>query len=96
MSVNKEAMQRWVDALRGGKYRQVQGTLFGMGYAACAIGVGIKVSGNRDGGGIMAVKETYGQPRSALDEIIVWNDIDQRDFFEIADLLYAKYLKDPE
>lgn len=53
MSVNKENMKKWVDALRSGDYKQASGTLRRIGYdgdnvvvkGMCCLGVACDVSG---------------------------------------------------
>jgi hypothetical protein len=96
MSVNKEAMQQWIDVLRSGKYKQIQGMMRNE-EGFCALGVGQEVVAR----GIPwmdaeLLNQEYGVTDSQLREVFIWNDIDEKDFFEIADLLYAKYIKDPE
>lgn len=96
MSVNKEAMQLWIDALRSGKYKQIQGmTRNEKGF--CALGVGQEIIfENVPWLDADLMNQRYGITDQQLREVAIWNDFDRKDFFEIADLLYAKYLKDPE
>ena len=101
MSVNKEAMQQWIDALRSDKYEQISHQLFGdASNQACALGVALKLIDFHEGldecEGDQAILERYGVSFISLRQGASWNDMEGKDFFEIADLLYTKYLKDPE
>jgi hypothetical protein len=105
VTVNRERVQLWVDALRSGDYKQIRGLLYGFcEMERCAWGVAFSVASESgwDGGlghshFLDAMIEWYGLPDdNAVREVMIWNDYEQASFFEIADRLYVKYLKDPE
>ena len=98
MTVNKERIQLLVDALRSGEYQQGFQMLFPAPGYACAWGVAVSVSEvdlyrYRSA---FAVGYWYGLDDKAVAWIMSLNDHRRFTFYEIADRLYTRYLKDPE
>ncbi len=105
--MNKENVQKWVDALRSGEYRKARGKFFGSHGEACAIGVGI-IAMQRDTGlpcissstgTIQDFKEWAGGiPLLKVDDdddtvsIPYANDILDLPLTEIGDLIQKSYL----
>lgn len=100
MTPNRDNIQKWVDALRSGEYKQCYGVLSdGEGY--CCLGVACKISGKRwnELAGMLSnpVMEWLGvaddDPQLGVASASQWNDCDRLTFPQIADLIEAKYLK---
>lgn len=107
MKVDKKDIQKWVKALRSGKYKQGTGALQNeSGY--CCLGVACKVlvpNYTTDNGYLIGtLPQTYRNAPKWLSNIdnnfnhitnknlVVLNDADDYSFDEIADLLQAVYI----
>jgi hypothetical protein len=106
MTVNKERLEVWINALESDEFEQVKEAYFGdRTNEACALGVGLItreriLSVEKDSSNLPTVLRVigllrfYGISDKDAGPIISLNDDDGASFWEIAQFLREKYLKE--
>lgn len=102
MTMNKERLEAWISALESGEFEKIKGRYFGHldSNQACALGVGGIVrdkflgQGHTRGFLLPGLMDFYGLPSPDAEMIANWNDKGSLSFWEIAQRLREKYLKE--